>query len=82
MKTEITLQYPIEANGTTRKTVALRRPKVRDFEVVNAIKDEFEQAVRLIANLSEMTPDEVREIDMADYKKIQEIISGFLGQNA
>jgi len=79
---EIKLDYPIDYNGQNRTSVTMRRPKLRDFEAVDAIHGDIEKSVRLIANLSEMTPDEVRELDMTDYRRVNEVLEGFLGQKA
>lgn len=81
MKTEIKLQYPIEFNGQKRAVISMRRPKLRDFEAVENVTNDIEKSVRLIANLSEITPDEVRELDMVDYRKVNAVLEDFLGQN-
>jgi len=75
----IELQHPIEVNGERITSLVLRRPKVRDrllSEKSNGT--EAEKEVRFIANLCEMAPDQIEQLDMADYVKVQEALSDFL----
>ena len=78
-KTIITLSYPIEFAGRKITEVNLRRAKTKD--VLNAKKmhkDDEDIQLAIIANLGEIEPDALKELDMADYKKISETIEGFL----
>lgn len=78
-KTIITLEYPIHVNGQEVRELQLRRPKVRDRLAVEKMSaSQAEKEVRFIANLCEMAPNEIEELDMADYSKIQETITNFL----
>ncbi len=77
--TDIKLNYPIESSGETIESVHLRRPKVRDMiaQEKTAVSD-AEKEVALFANLCELTPDNILDIDGADYLKIQKVYAGFL----
>ena len=60
------------------KIVKMRAPKVRDLKMVNHIEDEIEKEENLIANLTGISIDELDEMDLADYKKLQDALMGFL----
>ena len=78
-RTTITLQYPLQVNGHEVTEIRLRRPKVRDRLAVEKMSaSQAEKEVRFVANLCEMAPDEIEELDMADYTKIQETVTSFL----
>ncbi len=78
-KTVITLQYPIHVDGQQVTELRLRRPKVRDRLVVEKLSaSEAEKEVRFIANLCEVAPSAIEELDMADYSKLQEAVTSFL----
>jgi hypothetical protein len=57
----------------------LRRPKVRDLLIAGK-KDatESEREVNLIANLAEIPADAIKDLDMRDYLRIQEVLKDFL----
>jgi hypothetical protein len=77
---EIELQFPIDFEGGKLSKVGLRRPKVADVvKARKGLKDEAEQEVALIAKLSGLPPAAIEDLDVADYKKIQEVLSGFFG---
>lgn len=76
----ITLDYPIDFEGGKLTKVDLRRPKVADVIAARkGKKDEAEQEVGLIATISGLPPAAIEELDLADYKKLQEYLSGFFG---
>ena len=77
---EIELQFPIDFEGGKLSKVELRRPKVADVvKARKGLKDEAEQEVALIAKLSGLPPAAIEDLDISDYKKMQEILSGFFG---
>lgn len=75
---QIKLSHPVVSGGTELRVLTLRRPKVRDVLLAAKIggSDE-EKEVRMFANLCEVAPDVVEELDMADYKKLQDGYRGF-----
>lgn len=78
--TEIELEYPIDFEGGKLKSVTLRRPKVGDVvKARKGLKDEADQEVAIIAKLSGLPPAAIEDLDISDYKKIQEVLSGFFG---
>jgi hypothetical protein len=77
---EIELQFPIDFEGGKLSKIELCRPKVADVvKARKGLKDEAEQEVALIAKLSGLPPAAIEDLDIADYKKIQEVLSGFFG---
>jgi hypothetical protein len=72
----IKLKYPLE-NGLN--TITLRRPKVRDMLAADKAKGgDAEREVALFANLAELTPEDIANLDMADYKQLQDVYKDFL----
>ena len=60
------------------KTVELRPPKVRDMKAVNGIEDDFEKEIVLLSNLTEMTVDEIEDLDMNDFNLLDAELQTFL----
>ena len=59
--------------------IQLRRPKVRDMlSVEKSVDNDAEKEIQLFANLSELSPDNLLELDMADYAKLQKAYQDFL----
>lgn len=77
--TTIKLKHPITADGIELKEITLRRPKVRDLERMDKVSGEMAKAVTLIADLAEISPDQVREIDAEDFAAAAEALGDFLG---
>ena len=78
MKT-IQLDYPIMIDGQKITRIDMRRPKVRDRLLSEKLDgSDAEKEVRLLANLCEFPPQQLEELDMADYVKLQEALADFL----
>jgi len=77
--TTITLREPIEINGAKVGVLTLRRPKVRDLEAIDKIAGETAKTVALIANLAELPPETVRELDAADFAAASKAVAEMLG---
>lgn len=60
------------------KVVTMRPPKVKDMRVVSAIKDQFDQDVRMFCNLTGMTPEEIEELPLKDFNMMQKEFADFL----
>lgn len=63
---------------STGAVVEMREPKVKDVKVVSHIKNEEEKELKLIGNLCMLSDQEVEELSLADYRKLQEGLSSFL----
>ena len=75
----IKLKHPVTVDGVEVGSLTIRRPKVRDMLSVE--KGEGVQAdkeIRLFANLCEVTPVTIQELDMADYANLQKAYQDFL----
>ena len=76
--TTIELSFPIVIDGTEVRALQMRRSKVKDQVLAAKMGgSEEEKEIRLFANLCEIAPDNVEELDMKDYQKIQETYKGF-----
>jgi len=75
----VTLREPIEINGAKIGVLTLRRPKVRDLEAIDKIAGETAKTVALIANLSELPPETIRELDAADFAAASKAVADMLG---
>jgi len=79
MRTDITLDYPIEIDGVEVKVLKMRRPKVRDMIASDKSRGgNEEKEVRFFANLCEVTEKDIEGLDLADYKKLQDTFNDFL----
>lgn len=68
----ITLDVPILIDGVEADRLTMRRPTVRDEIGFQKGKgDPGERAVRLIAALCEVAPDDLMEMDAADFGKLE-----------
>lgn len=77
---KITLEYPVPFEGGELKEISIRRPKVADIVAARkSKKDEAEQEITMISKLTDIPPETIETLDLADYKKIQEALSGFFG---
>lgn len=75
----ITLKYPIKMDGAEISALRLRRPKVRDMLAVEKSGEhDAEKEIQLFANLCEVKPGDLHDLDMADYGKLQKAYQDFL----
>ncbi len=76
---KIVLARPLTNQGTTLAELEMRRPKLKDHIAANkASNDELESECALFAALCGVNPEDMTEMDMADYRKLQEAYRGFL----
>jgi hypothetical protein len=81
--TKIKLEFPIDIDGAKVGELTLRRPTVKDMRVArNSAKDDAAQEIALIANLAQITPEQVEQLDLADYAQVQAALQGFFGSSA
>ena len=80
---QIKLSHPVVSDGTELRVLNLRRPKVRDVLLAAKIGGtEEEKEIRVLANLCEVAPDVVEELDMADYKRLQDGYRSFFEEES
>ena len=61
------------------KKIALRRPTVGDhLAAQKSAGTDAEREIRLIANLAELPPAAIHQLDMKDYAQLQKVLGGFL----
>lgn len=78
--TEICLKYPVQlASGKALDKLTLRRAKVADLrEASKGGASQEDQEVALLARLSGLLPEDVLELDLADYKALQDAFRSML----
>lgn len=75
----IDLEFPVKIAGATVQVLSMRRSTVGDVLTANRIKDEIEREIVLFANLCQVTPEDIRNLDLKDYQKLQEVFRSFTG---
>lgn len=74
----VTLDKGLEINGAVIKVLTLREPSVADqINAQKAHRTEADQEVALIANLAEISPDDVHRLKLRDYRRVQVALVGF-----
>jgi len=72
----IDLLFPLDS-GISYLT--MRRPKVRDIRAASKIQGgNVEVEIAMFANLCEVTPEDINNLDMADYDALQKTYESFL----
>lgn len=76
---KIELDYPVEIAGVETSFLIMRRPKVRDMLAAQkgGSGDEAEMGITLVANLCEITREDVLELDSADWDKCEAQVQAF-----
>lgn len=82
-KATITLQYPTTLPDTRVITaLTMRRPKVNDLRAAQRqAQTDADREVTLVAMLTDekLTPEDIGELDLADYAQVQTTFRGFQG---
>ena len=60
------------------RVVKMRKPKVRDMRAVANIKNEIERELHLVSNLTGLSVEELDDLSLDDYRKLQEVLEDFL----
>lgn len=71
------LLFPIKADGQELKELTVRRPTVRDLKNSRRACDNSEQDLQLLADLTNIAPKDLENMDLADYNAIWEIVGKF-----
>ena len=73
-ETILTLDFPIQdGQGNTLTELKIRRPKLRAIRKMTG-KTEAEQSVSLLAIVTNLVPEDIDEMDMADFQRAAKII--------
>ena len=76
----ITLRYPVTHEGETISSLTMRRPLARDSrDAQRGGGGQADAEMRLFANLCEVPPSALEEMDLGDYLKLQKQFELFLG---
>lgn len=76
-KTIIKLDYPVTVEGQEYKQLEMRRCKVKDRRLADKQPTDADKEITLIANLCEVPPGVLDELDAIDYAKLQGTLTGF-----
>ena len=80
---KIKLEYPIKIDETTYTELTMHRSKVKDRLAVSVMKTtDEEKEISLFANLCEVSPTVIKELDEMDYIKIQKAYMAFFDLTA
>ena len=77
MTTTIKLKFPVVVDGQEYAELNMRRCKVKDRRLAAQKKTPEDQEITLIANLCEVPPGVLDELDAVDYAALQEVLTGF-----
>ena len=70
----VALDFPIQdGEGKTITELKIRRPKVRDIRKMTG-KTETEMAVSLLAIVTGLVPEDIDELDIADFQAASKIV--------
>jgi hypothetical protein len=76
--TQIDLDYPIEVDGVQVSSLAMRRPTVADQLAFEDGKGtEARRTVSMMANLCDVPPASIQQLDVVDFAKLAETLKGF-----
>ena len=76
---KIPLTHPVTHQGQEYTELTIRRAKARDSrDAQRGGGTHADHEIRLFANLCEVAPAVIEELDMADYMAVQRAYEGFL----
>ena len=61
------------------RVIQVREPRVRDLMAVDDIKSEQQKEIKMLSSLTQLTGDELMEMRIPDYKRLQEAVQDFFG---
>ena len=71
---DLDLKYPVTVDGAEVAGLDMRRAKARDSrDAAQGGGSPGEVEIRLFANLCEVSPKVIEELDMADYVRLQKL---------
>lgn len=82
MSNTVRLTYPVIVKGETYEELSLRRPKMRDLKKAQACKSDMDKAITIIADLADVPPSVIEELDPTDFKALSEIVGEYTGDAA
>ena len=77
---DVELTRPLEIDGAQVKVLRMREPTVGDQLASEETKGgEAAREITMLANLCQVTPDDIKRLTLRDYKKLQGAFVGFIG---
>lgn len=76
---DVKLSRSFEISGAKTDTVRMREPTVRDQEAAGNMQgSEATREITTLANLCEVSPDDIRNLSMRDYRRLQSAYLTFI----
>jgi hypothetical protein len=76
---DIELARPIKIDGADVTALRMREPTVNDQLVMDAKGgSDAQKELAMMANLCQVKPDDLKQLTLRDYKKVQKVFLGFL----
>lgn len=76
---DVTLTRQYDIAGTKQQTLRMREPTVRDQLANDKAKgSEATKEIALLSNLIEIGPDEIEQLSLRDYRRMQQALVGFI----
>lgn len=76
---DVELTRPLDIDGAQVKKLRLREPTVGDQLAADEYKGgDAAKELFTMANLCQVTPDDLKKLTLRDYKKLQEAFLGFI----
>lgn len=77
---DVELTRALEIDGAQVKVLRMREPTVGDQLASEETKGgEAAREIAMLANLCQVTPDDIKRLTLKDYKKLQGAFLGFIG---
>jgi hypothetical protein len=77
---DVELSRPMVIDGAQVKALRMREPTVADQLASEEMKgSDSAKEIAMLANLCEVSPDDIKRLTLKDYKKLQGAFLGFLG---
>jgi len=77
---DVELSRPMSIDGAQVKALRMREPTVADQLASEEMKgSDSAKEIAMLANLCEVTPDDIKRLTLKDYKKLQGAFLGFIG---
>lgn len=78
--TEHELKYPIETkDGRTLNKLQLKRLTIGELESVSEETQRTTKSIKMLAMSAQLSADDVRLMDAADFEEASDVVAGFLG---
>lgn len=76
---DVELSRALDIDGTPVTVLRMREPTVADQLLLDEMKGgDATKEVTLVANLCEVTPDDIKRLTLRDYRKMQQAFAGFI----